>query len=145
METVNKLILLTIACNLFIFVGVGHSALPMGLVEPMLLTDVIKGDTTLALTGGYSVRVTGCVLLSMLGQICLLTACFTNRPVKSYLAYFGISLLFLALLFLTIDFSSGHSDMFTLFFAIPFIYTSIRLLIFLLKAKGEMPNKNYSR
>jgi hypothetical protein len=145
METVNKLILLTIACNLFIFVGVGHGALPIGLVEPMFLTDVIKGDATLALTGGYSVRVTGCVLLSMLGQICLLAACFSNRPVKSYLAYFGMIVLFLALLFLTVDFSSGHSDTFTLFFAIPFIYASIRLLIFLLKVKREMPNEHYSR
>jgi hypothetical protein len=145
METVNKLILLAIACNLFIFVGIGHSALPMGLVEPTFLVDAIKGDTALALTGGYSVRVTGCVLLSMLGQICLLIACFLNRPMKPYFTYFGISLLLLALLFLTIDFSSGHSDTFTLFFAIPFIYASIRLLIYLLRAKSETPSENYSR
>jgi hypothetical protein len=145
MAIVKKLILLTIACNMFIFVGVGHGAVPMGLVEPMFLIDILQGETVLTLIGGYSTRVPGCVLVSMLGQIGLLIACFLNNIGRIYFVVAGIAILYLAMLFLTIDFSSGHSDTFTLFFAIPFIYASIRLLIFLLKGTRETPNKNYSR
>jgi hypothetical protein len=145
MATINKFILLTIVCNLFIFVGIGHGVAPMGLVEPMFFIDTLKGETALTLVGGYSVRVTGCVMLSILGQIGLLIACFSNQPGKFYFTYTGITLLCLALLFLTVDFSSGRSDVFTLVFAISFIYASIRLLVFLVKVKRETQNENYTR
>jgi hypothetical protein len=144
MSTVNKIILLTIACNMFIFVGVGHGVAPMGLLEPMFFVDTLKYENSLTLVGGYSVRVPGCVMLSMLGQFCLLTACISNRPVKFYLTYTGIAILSLALLFLTIDLSSGRSDTFTLVFAIPFIYASIRLILSLVKIKKERLSENYS-
>ena len=117
----------------------------MGLVEPMFLIDILKGEMSLTLTGGYSTRVPGCVLLSMIGQISLLTACFLNSAIKFYLALAGIAVLYLAMLFLTVDFSSGRSDSFTLLFAIPFIYASIRLLAFLFKVRRKTLNENYSR
>jgi len=145
MATVNKIIILTIVCSMFIFVGVGHGAVPMGLVEPMFFVDTLKGENSLTLVGGYSIRVAGCVMLSMLGQLCLLTACISNRPVKFYLTYTGIAILCLALLFLTVDLSSGRSDTFTLVFAIPFIYASIRLIVSLVNIKKQIIGEGHSR
>jgi hypothetical protein len=130
---------------MFIFVGVGHGIVPMGLIEPMFLSNILKGETVLILLGGYSTRLPACVLLSMLGQIVLLIACISNGPLKFYLTYIGVAILYMALLFLTFDFSSGNSETFTLLFGIPFFYASTRLIVFLIKNNRETSKEHHSR
>src|SRR3712207_6505548 len=107
MTTANKLLVATLVCNLFILVGVGHGVGPMGVLELELLGDVLSGETVLKLVGGYSVRLSACALLSIICQLALLAACFLDRWLKTYLACTGLFILYVALLFLTFDLSSG--------------------------------------
>jgi hypothetical protein len=133
----NKLILVTIVCNLFTIVGIGHGAVPIGFVEPSILNEVISGESILTLTGGYSTRLPACVFLAMAGQIILLVACILNKPLKLYIIYSGLTILYFSLLFLSFNFSSGELDTFSFFFAIPFLYASIRLIVFLIKSRNK--------
>jgi hypothetical protein len=137
MATVNKLILATVVCNLFIIVGVGHGGAAIGLVEPMLLGEILSGETAFTLLGGYSSRLPACAFLSMVGQLLLIIACFLDRPLKVYFILLGLTILYFALFTLSIGFSSGGSEIVSLLFGIPFIYASIRLVIFLFRKSKE--------
>ena len=130
MATVNKLIVITIICNLFIIVGIGHGAGPIGILEPMFLQEIISGETPFTLLGSYSSRLPACALLSSFGQIILVWACFLKKPFKFHFTLLGLGILSFALLALTIGFS-GDPDAFGLLFAFPFLYASIRLIMFL--------------
>jgi len=133
MATINKFILITLICNLFVIVGIGHGAAPIGLVEPMFLREFFTGETKLSLLGGYSSRLPACALLSLVGQSIIIIAFFIREPFKFYLIWLGLSCLYFALFVLAIGFTTGESDILSLLFAFPFLYASVRLIIFLMK------------
>ena len=136
MATVNKFILATVICNMFIIVGIGHGGGPIGLIEPMFLQEALRGEIRLTLLGGYSSRLPACALLSLLGQLILIFACFLQGTLKRKIIFFGLGLLHFALLALSIGFS-GSFEFLSLLFAFPFYYASIRLLIVLFSKNNE--------
>ncbi|HLP35444.1 hypothetical protein [Lacibacter sp.] len=133
MATINKFILVTLICNLLIIVGIGHGAAPLVLVEPKFLTETLSGETSFSLFGGYSTRLPACALISLVGQSIMLIALFISRPLKFYLTWLGLSFLYFALLVLTFGFVPGEADILSLLFASPFLYASVRLIVFLIR------------
>jgi hypothetical protein len=137
MATVNKLISATVVCNLFIIVGIGHGGAPIGLVEPMLLHEILNDEIAFTFLGGYSSRLPACAFLSTIGQLILIIACFLHRTLKLYITLFGLAILYFALFALTIGFSPSGSESVSLLFSLPFLYASIRLMIFLFRNSKE--------
>jgi hypothetical protein len=138
MATINKLILITLICNLLIIVGIGHGATPLGFVEPMLLSEILTGETKFSLLGGYSSRLPACALISLVGQTIMLIAFFLNRLSQLYLTYLGLLIMYFALFVLALGFAAGKSDILSLLFAFPFLYASVRLFIHLIKHGREI-------
>jgi hypothetical protein len=141
MATVNKFILITLICNLLVIVAIGHGAAPIGLVEPMFLTEIFARETKFSLLGGYSSRLPACALISLVGQFIILIALFMSRPSKFYLTWLGLSFLYFALFALTFGFAAGESDILSLLFAFPFLFASVRLIIFLMKNRMTLKRK----
>ncbi len=129
MSILNKIVLATIVCNLLILVGMGHGIAPLGLIEVFLFSSLMEGDLHLSLMGTYDSRAEACAGLSLIGQIVLFISMFTTRNPKLYLVIAGLSILLFAFLVLTFGLTPGTSEPGTVWLAIPFLYTAVRLIV----------------
>ncbi|HYF29525.1 MAG TPA: hypothetical protein VD993_00250 [Chitinophagaceae bacterium] len=135
MAIINKLILLTILCNLCIIVGVGHGAGPLGIVEFMYLGEFLSGERVFNFSGSYADRLPVCAVAALFGQLVLLGACFWRGAVKTGLVYTGLAILLFSFIYLIIDFRASSLDSFSLLLGVPFLYASVRLVVCLLTVR----------
>lgn len=126
----RKLIVLTITCNLCILIGAGHGVAPFFVFLPTFMTSLVNSGFDLNFTGSYAERLPTAALLCLLGYIVLIAACFWRRVQRSFFIV-GLFILLLALGLMALNVASGHFDGFVLLMAIPFLYASIRCVIYL--------------
>jgi hypothetical protein len=138
MSKLNKLILLTIICNMFIVVGIGHGVSPIGIVEFMYLGEALDGRFTFSLSDDYESRLPGSALSALPGQVILLISGFLNRHIKNYFIYLGLAILFFSFLFLNVSFLPLGFTGFLILFNVPFIVAAIMLLVFTIKTSNRL-------
>jgi len=126
----NTLRTLTIIFNLLIIIGAGHGGAPLGFFELISLRGLFSGDFQFIVSGSYDDRLMTVGLFSFLGQCVLMSSYLFDKSIKSKLTVTGCLILLAATFFLTKGAINIFSiDLFSLFTALPFIGTSLVLLI----------------
>ena len=125
----NTLRTLTIILNALIIIGAGHGIGPLGLFEVVSMRELILGDFNYNITGHYDDRIMTVGLISLAGQSTLISSFFFDGRVKSILTIIGCLIMLIGTYILTKDSKDMNLDMFSLMFSLPFIGTSLVVLI----------------
>jgi hypothetical protein len=132
MQTINKLLVLTIILSFLILIGAGEGKIIIGWLEFLAPSQFIKGYSKFSLIGTTDDKAFSSALITLIGQIILLSACFIKRHlVKAKLVYTGIFVLIFSFIFLTYSFSDFNDYIF--WSGIPFLLSAIFLLTMTLK------------
>jgi hypothetical protein len=125
----NTLRTLTIILNTLIIIGAGHGIGPLGLFEVVSIRELILGDFHFNIAGRYDDRLMTVGLISLMGQSTLISGFFFDRRIKSLLTIIGCLIMLTGTYILTKDSKDMNLDMFSLLFSLPFIGTSLVLLV----------------
>jgi hypothetical protein len=132
----NRIKILVLILNLLIIVGAGHGGAPLILFEVFSLKDL--GEFKINISGSYEDRIATAALVSLVGQIILISSYFCKKKLKSYLTIAGCFVLLTASFILTKDALDFTIDTLSLFTALPFIATASVLTVKEVRALGKM-------
>lgn len=130
MKSCNIFTILTVISNALILIGAGHGTAPFIFAEIFALTVMFSNFNEINITGNYDEKLIPIAILSLVFQIILITTLFKKNLKKKriFITCSAIALIIL-LLYLIKDFSESSLDKMTLTSGIPFLISSLILII----------------
>ena len=129
MRTIKILSILTLIFNALILISAGHGFGPLILIEILLFFPDFMNDSRINIIGNYDERLIPFALTSIIFQIILIFTLFINSVWKRKLINLSCVFLIISLFYFTYDIKDSNLSRFTIISGIPFLITSILLII----------------